>query len=185
MCAHSVCRLAPASLPVSAGVSVSLPGDSRACPAEQRMCEGDSGADRKPARCLASCPPVAVPLASARAGVWAQDEVAALRSPQLSGESFPGAPGAWPRVRGLEADSPWGRDGPAGVLGGLTTGWGGKKPGHRALVLPWRPWLGSALSGTLWHPGAACSCRLPGLAFRSPLQRPLRGQAREPQFLHL
>ncbi|XP_077633966.1 linker for activation of T-cells family member 2 isoform X3 [Crocuta crocuta] len=84
MCALSVCLLAPVSLPVSAGVSVSLSGDNRACPAEQRMCEGDSGADRKPARCLACCPPVAVPLASARAGVWAQDEVAALRSPQLS-----------------------------------------------------------------------------------------------------
>ncbi|XP_053525463.1 linker for activation of T-cells family member 2 isoform X7 [Artibeus jamaicensis] len=44
----------------------------------------DSVADRKPAR-LACCPQVSVALVSAPAGVWAQDEVAAVKSFQLSG----------------------------------------------------------------------------------------------------
>lgn len=52
---------------------------------------------------LACCPQVSVVLASAPAGVWAQDEVAAVKSPQLSGKPFPGALGPGPEGRGPEA----------------------------------------------------------------------------------
>ncbi|XP_037010619.2 linker for activation of T-cells family member 2 isoform X3 [Artibeus jamaicensis] len=64
----------------------------------------DSVADRKPAR-LACCPQVSVALVSAPAGVWAQDEVAAVKSFQLSGCSFP-CPFHWNRDSG---QSRWSR----------------------------------------------------------------------------